>query len=264
MNNESTKITIITVCYNAEKLIEETVRSVLNQKYSNIEYIIVDGCSTDHTLQLLDKLVLEHNCCVRIYSEPDYGIYDAMNKGVRLATGDYINILNAGDRLHDENVVSAVVNYINGAEADIYYGNIQYCYPDGSTGIRLYSAFCGRKLYYLLGDCINHQAIFAHKSCFSDGSFDLKYRFCADRDWMIRQHLTGKRYLATDILVCDYSLAEDSASVQHNDEVWQESEELIKKYFVAWYPVYYVVNRIRNSKRLSKILHKVYEIVFIR
>lgn len=100
------KITIITVCYNAEKEIERTIRSVLNQSYCDMEYIIVDGGSKDDTIKKVKHIVKEYPArSVVIISEPDNGIYDAMNKGIKHASGEWINMMNAGDTFADNNVL---------------------------------------------------------------------------------------------------------------------------------------------------------------
>lgn len=96
---EKLKITVVTVCYNASGVIEQTMRSVLSQTYSNMEYVIVDGASKDNTLDIINKVSVEYpQANIVIKSEPDSGIYDAMNKGIGLATGDWINFMNAGDQ----------------------------------------------------------------------------------------------------------------------------------------------------------------------
>src|SRR5690606_12581514 len=100
------KVSIITVCYNAEKFIESAIKSVINQTYSNIEYIIVDRNSKDKTLTIIENY---KNQISQIISEPDKGIYDAMNKGVEKASGELIGILNADDFYNDENVIEKVV-----------------------------------------------------------------------------------------------------------------------------------------------------------
>ena len=107
---ESIKISIVTVCYNADKFIEKTMLSVLGQTYQNIEYILVDGNSQDRTLQIIKKYSGDRR--IRYVSEPDGGIYDAMNKGGRMATGDYIQYLNAGDLLVNAEVIEEVVAQI--------------------------------------------------------------------------------------------------------------------------------------------------------
>ena len=97
-NHPHPKFSIITVTYNAGKVLEDTIQSVIFQTYRNVEYIIVDGGSTDHTLEVANKY---SDRISKIISEPDKGLYDAMNKGIRLATGDYLCFLNAGDELHE-------------------------------------------------------------------------------------------------------------------------------------------------------------------
>jgi glycosyltransferase involved in cell wall biosynthesis len=100
------KISIITVCYNAEKQLKKTIDSVINQTYKNIEFIIIDGASSDNSLELLKTYSSSINFWV---SEPDHGIYDAMNKGLSVATGDYVQFLNAGDYFCDETSLEAII-----------------------------------------------------------------------------------------------------------------------------------------------------------
>lgn len=106
---EKLKITVVTVCYNASGVIEQTMRSVLSQTYSNMEYVIVDGASKDNTLDIINKVSAEYpQANIVIKSEPDSGIYDAMNKGIGLATGDWINFMNAGDRFVSADTLAKV------------------------------------------------------------------------------------------------------------------------------------------------------------
>lgn len=127
------KISVITVCYNAENSIEKTIESVLNQNYSNIEYIIIDGKSTDNTKNILRKY---RDKITKIISEPDSGLYDAMNKGLLLATGDYVNFMNAGDIFCDNNVIKDVIEKYN-SSADVIYGNAVVINPNGSENIEI-------------------------------------------------------------------------------------------------------------------------------
>ena len=116
------KISIITVCYNAVELIEKTIQSVLSQSYDNIEYIIIDGKSTDGTVEVIQRYAgrLAHWS-----SEPDGGIFDAMNKGLGLATGEWVNFMNAGDWFYDDDVVAQIVEKID-SKLTIIYGNTLY------------------------------------------------------------------------------------------------------------------------------------------
>jgi glycosyltransferase involved in cell wall biosynthesis len=117
------KVSIITVCFDAEDDIEKTIQSVLNQTYNDIEYIIVDGKSTDGTM---DIIKIYENRISKIICEPDKGIYDAMNKGIRAATGDVLYFLNAGDRLCDGNIIEKVAKEFEKSKALIIYGKSLY------------------------------------------------------------------------------------------------------------------------------------------
>ncbi|MCR5603102.1 MAG: glycosyltransferase [Lachnospiraceae bacterium] len=256
------KITVITVTYNAVSTIEDTILSVISQNYSDIDYVIVDGASEDGTVTIIRDYA-ERDRRIRYVSEPDNGLYDAMNKGARMAEGDYIYFLNSGDLFHDNKVISDIVGSLK-PEVDIIYGNIVYMNPDGSRSVRKYSQFCSGLFYYLLGDCINHQAMFASKRCFSENAFDTFYRISADREWMIRQKKAGMKYKAVDRLICCYSLDEESISVRNEKLTWKENGMIIKKHLPAGYPLYCFVNLIRNGSVSSKILHELYEIAFIR
>ena len=105
-NHPTPKFSIITVTYNAEAVLEDTIQSVISQTYHHVEYIIVDGASKDSTLSIIDRY---RDRITRIVSEPDKGLYDAMNKGIRLATGDYLCFLNAGDSFHEDDTLQQMV-----------------------------------------------------------------------------------------------------------------------------------------------------------
>lgn len=257
-----TLITIITVCRNAEKTIEATLKSVMDQTYSDIEYIIVDGASTDSTLAIIESY--SELFPFKVYSEPDQGIYDAMNKGIQYAKGDYIQFLNAGDRLIDSAVIQRVADKISCGMGDLYYGSIVYEYGQGEHEVRNYGPMCARKLYYYTGDCINHQAVFASKKCFKDDQFDLSYQICADREWMMRISKKGCKFICMPFVVCAYSLNEDSMSVRMKEQMKIEADRCIKEHFKAGYFLYCVFEYFRNHKALSKLLHKVYRLLYIR
>ena len=105
------KISIITISYNVEKEIERTMRSVLNQTFQDLEYIVVDGKSSDKTVNIAKNIAREYtNRAIRIISEPDKGIYDAMNKGIKMATGEWVNMMNAGDVFANDNVLENIFN----------------------------------------------------------------------------------------------------------------------------------------------------------
>lgn len=256
------KISVVTVCYNACGVIEDTIQSVLTQTYPYIEYIIVDGGSTDRTMDTVRQY--ESDDRLRIISEPDNGIYDAMNKGGRLAGGDYIQFLNAGDTFRDERVIEKVIERIKELKADVVYGDIIYCYPDGSKSVRVYGQFCSSLFYYLSGDCINHQAIFAGRECFRKHQFNLSYRICADREWMIRLKRDGYRFKALNMIICEYSLDENSASIRNENIYYEEAARCIREHLRMGYWLYALIDRIRHGGLSAKILHEVYKIIFIK
>ena len=123
------KVSVITISYNANQTIEKTLNSVANQSYKNIEYIIVDGGSMDNTLDICNSF--PH--VSKIISEPDNGVYDAFNKGLKLATGDIIGFLNADDIFFNENSVQEIVNAFSNNETDIVYGNLDYINENGKV-----------------------------------------------------------------------------------------------------------------------------------
>lgn len=119
-NHFSPKFSVITVTYNAEKVLEDTIQSVISQTYHHVEYIIVDGASKDGTMAIVDQYRDRIN---QVISEPDKGLYDAMNKGIALATGDYLCFLNAGDSFHEDDTLQKMVHSININELpDVLYG----------------------------------------------------------------------------------------------------------------------------------------------
>ena len=128
-NHPTPKFSIITVTYNAEAVLEDTIQSVISQTYHHVEYIIVDGASKDSTLSIIDRY---RDRITRIVSEPDKGLYDAMNKGIRLATGDYLCFLNAGDSFHEDDTLQQMVRSISGNELpDVLYGETELVDKEG-------------------------------------------------------------------------------------------------------------------------------------
>ena len=154
MNNPL--ITIITVVLNGEKHLDNTIQSIINQKYTNLEYIIIDGASTDRTTKIIKKYGSKINYWV---SEKDNGVYDAMNKGIKKATGEWINFMNAGDEFFNYNVLMDLFNNQNHHEADIIYGNHEIIYS--SKRNRFVRA--GKTKNIWKGEQFCHQATFVKK-----------------------------------------------------------------------------------------------------
>lgn len=253
------KISVITVCFRAEKTIAKTIESVKRQTYADVEYIIVDGASTDGTMEVIERTLGDYPA--KVVSEPDRGIYDAMNKGIALAEGDYLHFLNAGDIYCDEQVLEKTALIIEKTGADIVYGDIEYLYPDGSRERRNYDGKCAKQIYYLTGDCINHQAMFAGKKLFEEDPFDISLPICADRDWMIKKSKEKASFHAMGFPVCVYSY--DGVSLLQKDEYKKEAAFCIRKHYPWGYPVFAVFEFMRNNRFLSGALHGVYRFLFI-
>lgn len=196
------KFSIITVTYNAGSVLEDTIQSVITQTYKNVEYIIVDGGSKDRTLDIvreyLDRITI-------VVSEPDQGLYDAMNKGIRLATGDYLCFLNAGDELHEDDTLQLMVHSLpSDTLPDVLYGETAIVDREGHF-LRMRRHAAPKQLTwksFLSGMMVCHQAFFARRDLAEP--YNLKYRFSADFDWCIRIMKKSQVLHNTHLTIIDY------------------------------------------------------------
>ena len=204
MNHPHPKFSIITVTYNAEKVLEDTIQSVIFQTYRNVEYIIVDGASKDHTLEIVNKY---HERINKVISEPDKGLYDAMNKGIQLATGDYLCFLNAGDKFHDSETLQKIVHTLKGQELpDVIYGETAIVDEEGHFlhMRRLSTPAHLNWKSFKQGMLVCHQAFFVNRELAINHLYDLQYRFSADFDWCIRIMKKAKCLHNTRLTLIDY------------------------------------------------------------
>jgi putative colanic acid biosynthesis glycosyltransferase len=177
--NSKPLISIITVCYNVADELKSTMTSILNQGYSNIEYIVIDGGSSDGStcvIESYNKPITDLGGRLKWISESDSGIYDAMNKGLALSTGDWVIFMNAGDSFASETVLTNVFSSHRASE--IVFGKSITRYKDKSA-IR-YKDFEIKNKYWYLSKMPNHQAIFVNKSLYKKHRYDLAYKFFAD------------------------------------------------------------------------------------
>ena len=188
--------------YNAGSVLEDTIQSVITQTYRNVEYIIVDGGSKDHTLDIINRY-REH--IHTLVSEPDKGLYDAMNKGIRLATGDYLCFLNAGDELHEDDTLQLMVHSITGTELpDVLYGETAIVDEEGHF-LRMRRLSAPEDLNWKSfkdGMLVCHQAFFPRRELAEP--YDLRYRFSADFDWCIRIMKKSHTLHNTHLTLIDY------------------------------------------------------------
>lgn len=191
------KVSIITVSFNSADTIKDTIESVIKQNYRNIEYIIVDGGSTDNTLDIINNFSTHIHQWV---SEPDQGIYDAMNKGIQMATGDIIAILNSDDFYVHTEVISNVVKHFKRTKVDTVYGNIQYVNRlQTSKIVRHWVSGVYRRKKFIWGWMPPHPAFFVRKNIYhSHGSFDTRLQTSADYEFMLRvlfKHKVSSGYI---------------------------------------------------------------------
>ena len=217
-------LSVITIVYNNVKDIERTLLSVLNQTYPNIEYIVVDGLSNDGTLGVIMKY---ENRIAKFSSEKDDGIYDAMNKGLALASGDYVIFMNSGDEFFDVDTVAAV--FASAEDADIYYGETEMIDSSGlSLGQRRHKApkqFTWRG--FNLGMSISHQAIYIKRSLIEP--YDRKYQLSADIDWIIRAAKKAKKIINVNRYVAKY-LVGGMSKTKHRQSL-AERFDIMKRHY---------------------------------
>lgn len=180
------KVSIVTVCYNSARTIAKTIESVLAQNYSDIEYLIIDGASKDNTIQIVNSYkdkFLEKGLTYKIISEPDNGIYDAMNKGVSLASGDIIGILNSDDHYASSAIISIVADGFEVNKTDTLYGNLLYIKND-----KPYRYWKSGKFHtFKHGWMPPHPAFFVTKSAYEKfGLYRLDCGVNADYEFMLR------------------------------------------------------------------------------
>lgn len=196
------KFSVITVTYNAAAVLEDTIQSVITQTYHHVEYIIVDGGSTDGTLDIVAQY---RDRIATVVSEPDKGLYDAMNKGMRLATGDYLCFLNAGDSFHEDDTLQSIAHSLTGsALPDVIYGQTELVDSEGHF-VRMRRLSAPEHLNwksFRQGMLVCHQAFFAKRALAEP--YDLRYRFSADFDWCIRVMKRAQTLHNTRLTLIDY------------------------------------------------------------
>jgi glycosyltransferase involved in cell wall biosynthesis len=192
------KITIVTINFNMGSELVGTIESVLGQDYANIEYVVIDGGSTDDSAEIIKRYP-------RIdywISEPDKGRYYAMNKGVQAATGDWIIFINSGDRFHDPSVVSDVFQAQNHSDTDLVYGHVLRRYP--SEGVQRVIPAQDLSTLPLRMPC-SHQSLFVRRSLLLEHPFSSDLSIAADHDFMLRAKLAGSHFKKVERTISIFS-----------------------------------------------------------
>ena len=221
-------ISIITITYNAERWLERTTQSVLAQTCTDYEYIIVDGASKDGTVDIIKRLEPQFKGRLSWKSEPDKGLYDAMNKGIERAKGDFVWFMNAGDEIYGADTLAHIIAAAD-AETDIIYGKACIVNAEGvkvSEHHKLTPPDLQRK-HLLNGLVVSHQAIIVRKSI--AGKYDTNYRICADYDWVVRAVSTSRRNVYLDEYLCKFLT--EGVSQKQRKRAWKERFRIMCEHF---------------------------------
>lgn len=199
------KVSIITVTYNSEETLRDTIESVLSQSYTNIEYIIIDGASKDKTVDIIKSYEPKFNGRMLWISEKDNGIYDAMNKGIFMSTGDIVGLLNSDDFFTNKFVVERFMDSFKDISIDGVYGDIHFVDSHNlKKEVRHYSSRIFRPWLLRFGFMPAHPSFYCRKSCYEKyGGYALNYKIAADFDLLIRflyKEKISTKYLAMDFV----------------------------------------------------------------
>ena len=213
------KISVITVCYNAEKTIEDTIKSVINQDYKGLEYIIIDGASTDGTINIITEY--QKIFPITLVSEKDEGIYDAMNKGTKLSSGNWINFMNAGDTFYNKDSISQIIPFLKD-ELDIVYGNTEIIYKDFKT---IKDEPTPKKLW--MGR-IPHQSSFIKSSIMKKYGYNKDNKIVADLEFFMTVYFNGGKIKKINQTVS--SFAKDGITEKMGGQVIIDAHKTVKKF----------------------------------
>ncbi len=234
------RITYVTITFNAAKVLQRTLDSVLQQDYPNIVHLIIDGASTDNTMKLVDDYIARSNAAenghrIQVTSEPDKGIYDAMNKGLRSLDGDYVCFLNAGDFLPTPDTVSRIAEAITNTQSPspntsqlpaVVYGNTDIVDGEGRFlhHRRLSPPENLTWKSFRQGMLVCHQAFYARTDFAIATPYDMQYRYSADVDWCIRVMKAAEKenvpLLNLKMVVANYT-EEGQTTLHHRESLWE-------------------------------------------
>ncbi|MCK8492299.1 glycosyltransferase [Spirosoma sp. RP8] len=213
----SVLVSIITVCFNSEKYIEQTIKSVVSQTYGNIEYIIVDGKSTDSTLEIIERYSNKYPHVIKYISEADTGIYNAMNKGISMSTGELIGIINSDD-WYEQTAIEQIINAYCLHGPAVYHG-IQRTYSNDM----LVELQCTNSTQ-LVVKMIEHPTCFLHKSLYLEyGVFDESYHYVGDYELMLRLRKFGVPFIIIESVIANFrqgGASHTAKAIWENYRLW--------------------------------------------
>jgi glycosyltransferase involved in cell wall biosynthesis len=234
-------VSVITVCYNSEKHIRDTIESVLNQSYDNIEYVIVDGGSTDNTINIIKEYEPRFKGKMRWVSEPDEGIYDAMNKGIDLANGEIIGIINSDD-WYEICAVEKVVDKFKESDADVVYGDLYKVIPETSERYIRTGDLSHKKISKIR---LNHPTLFVKKSIYDNlGRFDTNFPVSADLDITIRFLYNDVKFARAPFILANFRLGGVSSEKNIKFQLQRLSRKykILRKNKVPYHETAYIIS----------------------
>ena len=249
------KISLITVTFNSDLTLRDTIQSILNQTFSDIEYIIIDGLSKDNTVDIIRKYEPQFQGRFKWISERDNGLYDAMNKGIRMSTGDIVGIINSDDFYHRRDIISRVAEAFKNEETQAVYGDVRFVNPDNlNRTVRYYSSrnFSPNRFRY--GFMPAHPTFFTYRRYFEEfGFYKIDYHIAADYELLIRflyTHRLKAKYLSLDFMKMRTGGA-STASIKSNillnkeivracseNGIWTCMPLLFLKYFIKVFELF--------------------------
>ena len=238
------KISIITVCYNNEVGLKKTIDSVINQTYNNIEYIIIDGGSKDGTVSLVTEY--QKRFPIIFISEADEGIYDAMNKGVKISSGEWLNFMNAGDTFYSKNSIDQVVPFLKD-EFDIIYGNTEIIYKNFKTikdEPRPEKLWLGR---------IPHQSSFIKSSTMKKYGYNKNNKIVADLEFFMSVYYNNGKIKKINQTIS--SFAKDGITEKMGERVIKDAYKTVKK-FKSSLVVDFYYNTLKIKPFIKRLLPK--------
>lgn len=248
----SLKISIITVAYNSERTIEDTLQSVLNQSYENLEHIIVDGASTDSTLDIVKRFEPLYAGRLRWISKRDNGIYDAINKGIGLATGSVIGLLHSDDLFGDDNTLEKIAAEFEKTDCDGIYGNLTFVDPENIQRVkRVWVAGRGK---FEWGWTIPHQTLYLKKEVYEKfGGYRTDMRNAADNEFILRVCKDGMHRLSyiNDVLVIMKMGGASTKNWRSNWLGFQEVQRSLKMHGIKYR---FIVNGLRLLSKVGQVL----------
>ena len=222
------KFSIITVCFNSGKTIRKTIESVLDQTVTDYEYIVVDGASTDDTFEIIKEYEPKFNGRMRYVSEPDKGIYDAMNKGIRMAQGEIIGIINSDD-YYETDALEKLLPYLENP-ADVYYGMLRLMDEHREVSVIRHHH------NYLTRQTLMHPACFVRKKSYEKyGLFDLQYKIAADYELMLRFLKKQAVFIPVDAVLSNFSaggISDTSPLYEMYELLWRYGTISRKTYYL--------------------------------